>query len=36
MKKKCEAKIVQGNRDMVAPTHTGVMVNYKRTKEEHI
>jgi hypothetical protein len=34
MKKKCEAKIVQGNRAKADPTYTRVMVHYKKKKEE--
>jgi hypothetical protein len=33
-KKKCEAKIVQGNRAMATPTYTGIMVHYKKKKNE--
>jgi hypothetical protein len=33
-KKKCEAKIVQGNKATATPTYSGVMVHYKKKKEE--
>ena len=34
MKKKCKAKIIQGNRATVAPTYTGIMVHYKKKMDE--
>jgi hypothetical protein len=33
-KKKCEAKIVQGNRPTAIPTYTGVMLHVYKKKEE--
>jgi hypothetical protein len=33
-KKKCEAKIVQGNRNTATPIYTRMMVYYKRDMEE--
>jgi hypothetical protein len=36
MKKKCTTKIVQGNRSTAAPTYTGMMVHYKKDKEDHM
>jgi hypothetical protein len=33
-KKKCEAKIVQGNKPMVAPTYTGIMFHAHKKKPE--
>ena len=33
-KKKCKAKIFQGNRATAAPKYTGIMVHYKKKKEE--
>jgi hypothetical protein len=33
-KKKCEAKIVQGNKPTTAPTYTGVMFHVHKKKEE--
>ena len=35
-KKKCTAKIVQGNRSTAAPTYTGIMVHIKRNQEERM
>jgi hypothetical protein len=35
-KKKCKAKIVQGNRDMAAPIYTCMMVHYKKVKKERM
>jgi hypothetical protein len=36
MKKKYTTKIIQSNRDMVAPTYIGMMVSYKKDKEERM
>jgi hypothetical protein len=33
-KKKCTAKIMQGNRSTAAPTYIGMIVHYKKEKEE--
>jgi hypothetical protein len=35
-KKKCEAKIVQGNKPTAAPTYTGVMIHTHKKKPEVI
>jgi hypothetical protein len=35
-KKKCEARIVQGNKATATPTYTGVMVHIHKKKEEVI
>ena len=34
IKKKCEARIIQGNKAMAAPTYIGIMVHIHKKKEE--